>query len=80
MSDNIDRIDRRIARTVREHRHVMAPVCVRCALCGLNADDGHMGVHQIEIKYGGTEALDLAPLWRRHYVCEPCIAALASAP
>lgn len=60
----------------------MAPVCSRCALCGLNAEtnnDGVPGVHELEICYGGSKSSELAPLWRRHFVCVSCIAALTAA-
>lgn len=68
--------------TVREARLVLAPVGVRCRLCKLTAADKYGAVVQIEVMYGGKrygdEGNELTPLWRRSWVCEPCIDALAT--
>lgn len=67
--------------TVSEIRPVMAGL-VRCRLCRLDAvDDG--GAAQITIMYGGhtygDEGNELVGLWKRWYLCRPCIRAIVEA-
>lgn len=69
--------------TARKMVRVMAPVGARCKLCKLNADPGDMGVFQLSVMYGGErhgeEGNELCPLWRRLWICEPCIKAITAA-
>lgn len=72
------------SETTRRVTRVMCCL-VRCEICHLFADgDETNSAISIEIQYGGpsrdadgNKVHDLAAIWRRPYVCRPCIIALA---
>jgi hypothetical protein len=65
-------------KTAREMSpRVMVPVGAHCELCKLSADPGDGGAFQLDVMYGGKiygdEGNDLVALWRRPWLCEPCV-------
>ena len=84
VSDGAVRVKRPVPPTERELRRVICPVGANCALCGLDPEDDSRGVAQMAVMYGGRtygdEGNELVALWRRPYLCIPCILKIKEYP